>query len=50
MMPRRPGKLGDDIVEVEIGILRLRIRPHREGAHDVVAEQHHQMIAFGKNH
>src|SRR5262245_54252791 len=39
----------DDIAQIEISILRLRLRPSREGAHDIVAEQRHQVIAFGKD-
>src|SRR5262249_13354243 len=36
--------------EREIGVLRLCLRPCREGADDIVAEHHHEMIAFRKNH
>src|SRR5499427_737180 len=39
-----------DIVDVEIGVVRLRLGPRRECADDIVAEQHHQMVAFRKNH
>src|SRR5262249_59122635 len=34
-----------DIVEIEIGVSRLRLRPRRERAEDVIAEQRHQVIA-----
>jgi hypothetical protein len=48
------GRLGDGhhhgIVEIEIGVSRLRLRPRRERAEDVVAEERHQVIAFGKDH
>ena len=48
------GRLGDghhhDIVQIEIGVSRLRLRPRRERAEDVVAEERHQVIAFGEDH
>jgi hypothetical protein len=38
------------IVQIEIGVSRLRLGPRRKCANDIVAEQHHQVIAFGKDH
>src|SRR5262249_42870293 len=40
----------DDIVETEVGVLRLCLRPRREGACDIVAEHDHEVIAFGEDH
>jgi hypothetical protein len=37
-------------LQIEIGILRLRPRPRGKRADDIVAEQHHQVIALGENH
>src|SRR5262249_26876122 len=39
-----------DIVEMKVGVLRLCLRPCREGTYDIVAEHHHQVIALGKDH
>src|SRR5262249_12165236 len=38
------------VVQIEIGILRLRLGPRREWGDHVVAEQRHEVIAFGKDH
>jgi hypothetical protein len=38
------------IGQIEVGVLRLGFGPGREGADNVVARQHHQVIAFGKDH
>src|SRR5262245_54975236 len=38
------------VVRIEIGILRLRLGPRRECADHVVAEQRHEVFAFGKDH
>src|SRR5262245_12441304 len=38
------------VVQIEIGILHLRLGPRRECADHVFAEQRHEVIAFGKDH
>src|SRR5262249_18365358 len=40
----------DDIVEIEIGILGLRLCPRRKRSENIVAKQHHQVVALGKAH
>src|SRR5215510_6358071 len=40
----------NDVVEVEIGILRLRFGPGRKGAENIIAVQDHEVIAFGEDH
>src|SRR5215831_10565178 len=40
----------DDIVEREVGVLRLCLRPRRERACDIVTEHDHEVIAFGEDH
>src|SRR5215470_4604778 len=35
---------------MEVGVLRLCLRPRREGACDIVAEHNHEVIAFGEDH
>ena len=46
--------LGDghhhDVVHIEVSVAWLRSGPRREGADDVIAEQHHQVITLGKDH
>jgi hypothetical protein len=36
--------------QVEIGVLALRVGPGRKGPNNIVAEQHHQVVAFGEDH
>src|SRR5262249_1947943 len=35
---------------MEVGVLRLSLRPRRKGACDIVAEHDHEVIAFGEDH
>src|SRR5262249_43100613 len=40
----------DDVRQIEIGVLRLRLGPCWERTDDLVARQHHQVIALSEDH
>jgi hypothetical protein len=39
-----------NIGQIELAVLWLGLGPRRKCADDIVAEQHHKVIAFGKDH